>query len=144
MRRVANSIATSRLAAQPVRQAITQSVALAIACLVSYELTSQLPTRVHFVSGANDVLGGMWTTIATIFVYRFSYDKSVAAAVSRMAATLVSFILCLTYLLILPFSVWGYFDLENCELLDGFGGYHRRFVTMRQQTNEEAAANKAF
>ncbi len=45
--------------------------------------------------------------IATIFVYRFCYEESVAAAVSRMAATLVSFVLCLVYLSFLPFHVWG-------------------------------------
>jgi len=48
----------------------------------------------------------------------------------------------------LPFSVWGYFNLVGCELIDGSGVYHRRFMllfpdgTARQQTNEEAAANK--
>jgi len=37
----------------------------------------------------------------------FSYNKSLAAAVSRMAATLVSFVLCLAYLAVLPFHPWG-------------------------------------
>ena len=44
---------------------------------------------------------------ATIFVYRESNRQSVRAALSRMAATLLSFLLCLAYLLILPFSPWG-------------------------------------
>jgi hypothetical protein len=45
----------------------------------------------------------------------------------------------------LPFSVWGYFNLVGCELIDGSGVYHHRLMllfpdgTMRQQTNEEAA-----
>ena len=42
-----------------------------------------------------------------MFLFRESYNKSLAAAVSRMAATLVSFALCLAYLAVLPFSPWG-------------------------------------
>ena len=45
--------------------------------------------------------------IATIFVLRSSYGESVKAALSRMAATLVSFVACLAYLLVLPFHLWG-------------------------------------
>jgi uncharacterized membrane protein YccC len=41
--------------------------------------------------------------IATVFVLRPSYHESLGAALSRMAATLVSFVLCLAYLLYLPF-----------------------------------------
>ena len=37
--------------------------------------------------------------IATVFVCRFSYHQSATAAVSRVAATSVSFALCLIYLL---------------------------------------------
>jgi len=33
--------------------------------------------------------------IATVFLFRDSYDKSPAAALSRMSATLVSSVLCL-------------------------------------------------
>jgi uncharacterized membrane protein YgaE (UPF0421/DUF939 family) len=49
----------------------------------------------------------MWAVAATIFVYRYSHAESVHAALSRMAATSVSFALCLLYLLIFPFHVWG-------------------------------------
>ena len=54
------------------------------------------------MSRADDVLGGIWAVIATVFVYRTSYDGSATAALTRMAATLLSFSLCLIYLLILP------------------------------------------
>jgi hypothetical protein len=46
----------------------------------------------------------------------------------------------------LPFKVWGYYDLEGCELVDGSGVYHHRLWMLmangevRRQTNEEAAA----
>ena len=42
--------------------------------------------------------------IAAVFVLRDSYQRSMAAAVSRMAATSVSFVICLLYLLFLPFN----------------------------------------
>ena len=40
-------------------------------------------------------------------VYRYSHAESARAALSRMAATFVSFSLCLVYLLIFPFHLWG-------------------------------------
>jgi len=36
-----------------------------------------------------------------------SYDESVRAALSRTSATLLSFALCLVYLLLFPFRLWG-------------------------------------
>jgi hypothetical protein len=41
--------------------------------------------------------------VATVFVYRTTYQQDVAVAISRSAATLANFALCLVYLLILPF-----------------------------------------
>lgn len=49
----------------------------------------------------------MWAVAATVFVYREGYQQSVSAALSRMAATSLSFILCLVYLLIFPFHALG-------------------------------------
>jgi uncharacterized membrane protein YccC len=59
------------------------------------------------VSRSDDVLGGIWGVIATVFVYRTSHDASAVAALSRMAATLLSFFLCLIYLLVLPVGAVG-------------------------------------
>ena len=59
------------------------------------------------MSAADDVLGGVWAVIATVFVYRTSYDGSATAALGRMAATLLSFFLCLIYLLVLPVDPVG-------------------------------------
>jgi hypothetical protein len=47
----------------------------------------------------------MWAVIATVFVNRRSCEESLSAAVSRTAATLVSFAYCLVYLAQLPFHV---------------------------------------
>jgi uncharacterized membrane protein YccC len=80
---------------------------LAVACLITYWLATRLLSRVHSVGRDDDLLGGMWAVLATIFVLRDSFGKSVAAAVSRMAATSVSFVLCLVYLAFLPFHAWA-------------------------------------
>jgi Fusaric acid resistance protein-like len=89
------------------RAAVVECVVLAVACLVTYWLATHLLTRVHSVGRDDDLLGGMWAVLATIFVLRDSFGKSVAAAVSRMSATSVSFVLCLIYLAFLPFHAWA-------------------------------------
>jgi uncharacterized membrane protein YgaE (UPF0421/DUF939 family) len=90
-----------------VRTALADSVVLAIACLVTYLLTSKVLSRVHSVSSDDDLLGAMWAVIAAVFVNRSSYQESLTAAASRIAATLVSFVYCLIYLAFLPFHAWG-------------------------------------
>jgi uncharacterized membrane protein YccC len=86
---------------------LADSATLAGACLLSYWLTTHVLSRVHSVSDPDDLLGGMWAVVATIFVYHDSYATSKSAALSRMAATGFSFALCLIYLAIFPFHVWG-------------------------------------
>jgi uncharacterized membrane protein YgaE (UPF0421/DUF939 family) len=88
-------------------QAAAMGGALAIACLISYALITYLLSQAYFVSQDDRLLGGMWAVVATIFVYRLSYQQHLSAALSRIAATLLSFALCLVYLLIFPFSAWG-------------------------------------
>jgi len=100
-----------------VRAAAADSFLLAVACLVSYWLTTRALSLVYSVSKDDDALGGMWSVIATVFLFRDSYDKSLAAAVSRMAATLVSFALCLAYLAFLPFHPWGLAILVGLSVL---------------------------
>lgn len=78
------------------------SAALAVSCLISYWLVTHVLSRVRSLSPADDLLGGMWAVIATIFVYRESHRQSVGAASTRAAATVLSFMLCLIYLLIFP------------------------------------------
>jgi uncharacterized membrane protein YgaE (UPF0421/DUF939 family) len=90
-----------------ISQAAGQGVALAIACLISYTLITHIRTRAYFISRDDELLGGMWAVAATVFVYRDSSRESGRAALSRIAATLLSFALCLVYLLIFPFHPWG-------------------------------------
>jgi hypothetical protein len=87
--------------------ALAHSVGVGMSCLVSYWLITYVLSHVHSVSRADDQLGGMWAVIATVFVYRITYRQSVGAALSRMAATVVSFVLVLIYLLLFPFHPFG-------------------------------------
>jgi uncharacterized membrane protein YccC len=96
-----------RLTWAQTRAAVLECTVLAVASLVTYLLVTNLLSRVWFISRSDDLLGALWAVVATIFVCRDSYDKSVAAAVSRMAATTVSFVLCLVYLIFLPFHAWA-------------------------------------
>jgi uncharacterized membrane protein YccC len=88
-------------------EAVLGSAALGLACLATYWVAGRVLTRFHVVPPADHVVGGLWAVIATIFVFRDSYTRSRTAAVSRMAATSVSFVLCLIYLVFLPFHVWA-------------------------------------
>jgi uncharacterized membrane protein YgaE (UPF0421/DUF939 family) len=87
--------------------ALTGGTLLAVSCLISYWIATTLLSRGYSVSRDNVLLGGMWASIATIFVFRQTYDESARAALSRTLATLLSFSLCLGYFLVLPFHVLG-------------------------------------
>jgi uncharacterized membrane protein YccC len=100
-----------------VRAVTADSVLLGASCLISYWLTARILSLAYSVSAADDALGGMWAVIATVFVVRDSYDKTLAAALSRTVATLVSFALCLAYLAVLPFHLWGLAVLVGLSVL---------------------------
>src|SRR5580658_443805 len=88
-------------------EVIIRGAIMAISCAVSYWLITHILANTYSISKDDDLLGGMWAVAATIFVYRYSHAQSVRAALSRMAATFVSFASCLIYLLIFPFHLWG-------------------------------------
>jgi uncharacterized membrane protein YccC len=90
-----------------IRAATWGSCLLAVACLLTYWLTTAVLTLAYSAPRADDELGGLWAVLATVFVVRQSYEQSLAAALSRMSATLVSFALCLAYLVFLPFHPWA-------------------------------------
>jgi uncharacterized membrane protein YccC len=89
-----------------VRNAASDSIALSLAALAAYLLTT---STLSFMSASrNDVLlGGLWGTVATVFVFRFAVAATVAAAVQRITATIVSFALCELYLISFPFNPFG-------------------------------------
>jgi signal transduction histidine kinase len=102
---------------QEARTAVVECVVLAVACLITYELVTNALSHVYSLSRDDDLLGGMWAVLATIFVLRDSLGQSVAATVSRMSATLVSFVLCLIYLAFLPFHPWALAMLVGASAL---------------------------
>jgi len=89
---------------RPVAWDVVYSMATAVACAISYLVGAH-------VLGAADphapLLGGIWTAISTAFVFRDSRAKSLVAGVSRVVATLASFVLCFVYLYSLPPNVVG-------------------------------------
>src|SRR6202167_2619871 len=99
------------------RTAVVECAVLAVACLIAWWLVTSALSRVYSLSRDDDLLGGMWAVLATIFVLRDSFGKSVAAAVSRMSATSVSFVLCLIYLAFLPFHAWALAVLVGASAL---------------------------
>jgi uncharacterized membrane protein YgaE (UPF0421/DUF939 family) len=78
---------------------------MAIACFLSYSLITYV--LAPFVATPDALLGGMWATVATIFVFRETRVSSLSAGISRLSATCVSFALCLAYLAIWPFHPAG-------------------------------------
>jgi len=86
------------------RVAVLDSAILAIACLITFMLVTDLLPRAYYLSRADDLIGGLWAVIAAVFVFRDTYQHSMSAAVSRIAATAVSLVLCLAFL---PFRTWA-------------------------------------
>jgi uncharacterized membrane protein YccC len=68
-----------------------------LACWLSYAAATW--ALVRFADKPDDLLGGMWAVIATIFVFRETRIHSWSSALDRLLATVVSFALCLAYLL---------------------------------------------
>jgi uncharacterized membrane protein YccC len=87
--------------------AVRESTVLALGSVLTYWLVSGPISHIYSESSTDDMLGGLWAVLSTIFVLRESYQQSITAAVSRMSATTVSFVLCLIYLIFLPFHVWA-------------------------------------
>ena len=77
---------------------------MTVASLVTYTLVTHLLSRIYFLSSADDLIGGLWAVLATVFTCRATDEQSMTAVMSRLAATSVSFVLSLIYLIFLPFE----------------------------------------
>lgn len=84
---------------------VVYALSLTIASLIAYVITYYLLEP--FFNQPNDLLGGMWATVATVFVLRDARNLSLLAGVGRFFATCVSCVLTFVYLLLLPFSPVG-------------------------------------
>ena len=76
--------------------AVLDGIALSLLCVVSYWLITHLLVHAFPVSREDDLLGGMWAVVATVFVYPYSYEQSTGAGLSRMTATSLSFAFALS------------------------------------------------
>jgi uncharacterized membrane protein YccC len=81
------------------------SITMALSCLVSFWIMTRLLNPI--VAKDDDILGGMWAAVAAAFVFREARFNSIAAGASRLVATFVSIVLCLTYLYVAPPSAVG-------------------------------------
>jgi uncharacterized membrane protein YccC len=84
---------------------VVHSLAMALACLISYTLMAKLLNVA--IEGHGDLLGGMWAAVSTAFVFRDSRQQSVSAGVGRLIGTSVSFALCLPYLWFVRANIAG-------------------------------------
>jgi uncharacterized membrane protein YccC len=87
-------------------QDIAYSLELFLACLTTFWIIAGI-LRPLVESASDNLLGGMWAVVATVFVFKNNRDQSLSAGISRVIATCVSFALCLAYLLFLPFNPAG-------------------------------------
>jgi uncharacterized membrane protein YccC len=78
---------------------------MALACLISYSVITVVLSP--FLEKPDALLGAMWATVATVFVFRKTRAGSLSAGISRLIATCVSFAPCLAYLVVFPFHPAG-------------------------------------
>jgi len=81
------------------------ALGLTIACLCSYAIT--VYAFRPFVNHDDNLLGGMWAAISSVFVFKSTRVSITRAGAGRLYATGTSFALCLAYLLVLPFNGAG-------------------------------------
>src|SRR3984957_6372575 len=84
---------------------VVYALNMAMACVVSYWIMTDILSR--FVDRPSDFLGGMWAVAATVFVFRQTRVHTLSAGLARFVATCVSFVLCLLYLSLFPFTPGG-------------------------------------
>jgi uncharacterized membrane protein YgaE (UPF0421/DUF939 family) len=78
---------------------------MAVACAISYLLITELLGGL--IDRGDTLLGGMWATVATLFVFRETREGSLSAGISRLIATCVSFALCFIYIALFPINAAG-------------------------------------
>jgi uncharacterized membrane protein YgaE (UPF0421/DUF939 family) len=78
---------------------------MAVACAISYLLTTELLGGL--IDRSDTLLGGMWASVATVFVLRETREGSLSAGTSRLIATCVSFVLCFIYIALFPINAAG-------------------------------------
>ena len=84
---------------------VAYAVDMAVACLVTYWVVAYfLP---YLAGRPSTPVGILWAVISTVFVYKDTRSHSLSAGLSRLIATSVSLVLCLSYLLLFPITPFG-------------------------------------
>src|ERR1700690_1692751 len=76
-------------------EVVMRGAILAISCAFGYWLTQHILANTYSISRDDNLLGGMWAVVTTIFVYRGTNAESASNALSRISTTSVRFALCL-------------------------------------------------
>ena len=84
---------------------VAYALDMCIACAISYWAMTHAGISILYRDA--NLLGGMWATVATVFVFRETRADAWSAGIARLIATGVSFALCLIYLWFLPFTIAG-------------------------------------
>ena len=84
---------------------VVYALNMGMACLITYWIITHLLSG--FVDQAANLLGGMWAVVAVVFVFRDTRAHALSSGIARLIATCVSFVLCLPYLLLFPFTPVG-------------------------------------
>jgi uncharacterized membrane protein YccC len=79
---------------------VVHSANMGIAPMIAYAFTTSILGSA--TARDDDLLGGMWTAVATAFVFRDTRAHSLSAGAARHIATCVSFVLCWPYLAFFP------------------------------------------
>jgi uncharacterized membrane protein YccC len=87
--------------------ALVHAALIAASATASYAIVTEGLSAIATLDDGTDRLGGMWAAVATLFCFRDTYAETAKYALSRMSATLTSFVLCTIYLLLFPFSIYG-------------------------------------
>jgi len=72
-----------------VRVAMVDCSVLAVASLVTYALVTHVLSRIYFLSPADDLIGGLWAVLATIFLPFEEWALAVLIGASALAVTLL-------------------------------------------------------
>jgi uncharacterized membrane protein YgaE (UPF0421/DUF939 family) len=83
----------------------TYAADIAVACLLTYFAMTWILPRI--LDWKSNPVGVIWAVISTVFVFRDTRIHSLMAGQERLLATCVSFVLCLCYLLLFPFTAIG-------------------------------------
>jgi uncharacterized membrane protein YgaE (UPF0421/DUF939 family) len=84
---------------------VVYAFGMALACLVTYCIMTSIFLKL--LHEPSDFIDALWAIISTVFVFRDTRANSLSAGISRLIATGVSVLLCLCYLGLFPFALFG-------------------------------------